>query len=67
MSIFEIKISDNLWYPICNAPFDGRIVFVRDAFGHVDLAKWINAEWSAEFGICSEFTHFAIFSLDDYV
>lgn len=32
---------------------------------HVDLAKWSNEEWTAEFGVCDEPTHFSYVSIVD--
>lgn len=60
-SEFYISIPERYWLDIKDAPLDGNIIFVRDSFGHVDLSKWSKEtnEWNAEFGVCSELTHFA--------
>ena len=50
-SQFAVSIPEGFWYSIKVAPKNGKIIFIRDEFGHVDLAKWINAEWTAEFGV----------------
>jgi hypothetical protein len=58
-SRFTISISEREWSPIAEAPLDGTIIFIRDQFDHVDLAKWSNGEWAGEHGICSEPEWFA--------
>ena len=38
--------------PIESAPKDGRVIFIMDDDGTVDLAQWSLGEWNAEFGLC---------------
>lgn len=64
-SVFAIKLPKDHWWPIGQAPKDGRIVFIRDGFGYIDLAKWSNEEWTAEFGVCDEPTQFQYVSIED--
>jgi hypothetical protein len=64
-SAFAVAIPEQLWHHIKQAPRDGRLVFIRDDYGHVDLAKWSNEEWTAEFGVCDEPVHFSYISIVD--
>lgn len=64
-SAFEVSIPEIHWHHISNAPKTGRVIIIRDGFGHVDLAKWSNEEWTAEFGVCDEPTHFSYVSIVD--
>ena len=47
----EKQLSDFL--PIESAPQDGRIIFIMDEDGNVDIAQWSEGEWSSEFGLCN--------------
>ena len=62
---FEHWLFPKEWYDIKQAPKDGRFVFIRDNFGHVDIAKWSNEEWAAEFGVCSEPAYFSYITIMD--
>ena len=67
MSTVSIKIPDNAlsspWNDNSKAPKDGRIIFIRDTYGNVDLAKWSDGEWSAEFGACDYPHDYALISI----
>jgi len=58
-----INIPEKHWHDISKAPKDGRIVFVSDDWGHVDLAKWSNEEWTAEIGVCDVISKFSYVSI----
>lgn len=62
-STFAVSIPEVHWFDIQNAPKTGKVVFIRDGYGAVDLAKWDRGEWNAEFGICGEPTHFSFVSI----
>ena len=60
---FTVHIPSASFKPIETAPMDGRIIYVTDAFGRVDLAKHDRYGWDAETGDCSEFTGWSEFSI----
>lgn len=62
--VFYRRIPINEFQPIETVPKDGTIIYVMDDFGHVDLAKYDDRGWTAEAGVCSEFTAWARFHLD---
>ncbi len=62
---FTVHIPASAFKPMVTAPMDGRIIYVTDAFGHVDLAKYDRHGWNAETGDCSEFTGWSEFSIGE--
>jgi hypothetical protein len=60
---FALSIPEHYWQDISDAPKDGSIIFVRDEQDEVDIVRWDNGEWSAEFGCCNILTHFAVLSI----
>ena len=62
-SHIDASILEKLWIEIEFAPNDGKIIFIRDDYGIVDLARWSNNEWNAEFGVCGKPTYFAELSI----
>ena len=59
----RISIPDALWSDIYFAPQYGKIIYVSDDDGNVDLARWINGEWTCELGSCSKITKWAPISI----
>ena len=59
MNQFQLCINGREWELIKYAPRDGRMVFVRDHYDHVDIAAWDGSgEWNCEMGCCSEIVWF---------
>lgn len=61
--VFTKRIPISEFKTMDTAPMDGTIIFVMDDFGHIDLAKYDEHGWTAETGVCSEFTCWAKFHL----
>lgn len=61
--VFTKRIPISEFQAMDSAPTDGTIIFVMDDFGHIDLAKYDEQGWTAEAGVCSEFTCWAKFHL----
>ena len=49
-SQFSLSIPEAHWKPITDEHKDGRLVWIRDDTGDVDLAQWSCGEWSGELG-----------------
>ena len=62
-SVLKINVPENLWHDIGLAPKDGRIIYVKDLEGNVDLAKYDDYGWTAELGCCSNFIKWARLSI----
>lgn len=60
----RISIPDAMFSDIYFAPRCGwKIIYVADNGGNVDLARWVNGEWTCELGCCSEITKWAPISI----
>lgn len=48
--LFTIAIDYSKFQDIESAPKDGRIIYLMDVDGSIDLATWSLGEWSTEYG-----------------
>ena len=65
---FTLNIPERYWKPLDDEIKDGRLVWIRDDKGNVDLAQWDHNEWNAELGsvaIPVEFADVAIVGYPD--
>jgi hypothetical protein len=65
-STFTLQIPESNWKPMEEAVKDGRLIWIRDDKGDVDLAQWDHGEWNAELGSVDEPVQFADVSIVGY-
>lgn len=58
-STFTLSIPESRWEPLSDEIKDGRLVWIRDDNGNVDLAQWDRGEWNAELGSVDSPVQFA--------
>ena len=62
-SQFILSIPESQWHAMSDDAKDGRLVWLRDDMGNMDIGQWNHGEWNCELGSIEFPSHYSDVSI----